>query len=301
MSGEAGGGVTGVRDVRFTLLGTGTSAGVPVIACDCATCTSDDPRDRRTRVGAMLEFADADGRERVILVDAPPDHREHALRHRIRRVDGILFTHAHVDHVFGLDDARLYNVSMRGPVHLYGERSTMDELERIYEHIFKPHRNVNKSFVAEVVRNEVAPGAAIDLFGIRVTPLRLLHGKLPILGYRFDVVGGVGAGVDAGAAARDGHRAGSPHAPLPIAYCTDVNGIPPETWPALRGLEVLVLDMLRERSHPTHFTLAEALGVAERVGARRTVFTHMTHDIRHAEVAARLPPGVELGHDGLRM
>jgi phosphoribosyl 1,2-cyclic phosphate phosphodiesterase len=295
VSGEAGGGVIGVRDVRFTLLGTGTSAGVPVIACDCATCTSDDPRDRRTRVGAMLEFTDADGRERVILVDAPPDHREHALRHRIRRVDGILFTHAHVDHVFGLDDARLYNVSMRGPVHLYGERSTMDELERIYEHIFKPHRNVNKSFVAEVVRNEVSPGGGIDLFGVRVTPLRLLHGKLPILGYRFDIGGGVGVGADAAG------RAGPSRAPLPIAYCTDVNGIPPETWPALRGLDTLVLDMLRERAHPTHFTLAEALSVAERVGARRTVFTHMTHDIRHAEVSARLPPGVELGYDGLRM
>ena len=290
--------MSGVRDLRFTLLGTGTSAGVPVIACDCATCTSDDPRDRRTRVGAMLEFTDAGGRERVILVDAPPDHREHALRHRIRRVDGILFTHAHVDHVFGLDDARLYNVSMRGPVHLYGERSTMEELERIYEHIFKPHRNVNRSFVAEVVRNEVAPGEAIDLFGIRVTPLRLLHGRLPILGYRFDVAG---AG-DTGAAEPSVSAAsGMVPSPLPLAYCTDVNAIPPETWPALRGLEVLVLDMLRERAHPTHFTLAEALGVAERVGARRTVFTHMTHDIRHAEVAARLPPGVELGHDGLRM
>ncbi len=288
--------MSGVRDLRFTLLGTGTSAGVPVIACDCATCTSDDPRDRRTRVGAMLEFTDAGGRERVILVDAPPDHREHALRHRIRRVDGILFTHSHVDHVFGLDDARLYNVSMRGPVHLYGERSTMEELERIYEHIFKPHRNVNKSFVAEVVRNEVAPGEAIDLFGIRVTPLRLLHGRLPILGYRFDVAASGGAG-----AAGPTVAAGTEPSPLPLAYCTDVNAIPPETWPALRGLEVLVLDMLRERAHPTHFTLSEALGVAERVGARRTVFTHMTHDIRHAEVSARLPAGVELGHDGLRV
>ena len=287
--------MSGVRDLRFTLLGTGTSAGVPVIACDCATCTSDDPRDRRTRVGAMLEFTDAGGRERVILVDAPPDHREHALRHRIRRVDGILFTHSHVDHVFGLDDARLYNVSMRGPVHLYGERSTMEELERIYEHIFKPHRNVNKSFVAEVVRNEVAPGEAIDLFGIRVTPLRLLHGRLPILGYRFDVAASGGAG-----AAGPTVAAGTEPSPLPLAYCTDVNAIPPETWPALRGLEVLVLDMLRERAHPTHFTLSEALGVAERVGARRTVFTHMTHDVRHAELSARLPAGVELGFDGMQ-
>ncbi|MFM1936167.1 MAG: Phosphoribosyl 1,2-cyclic phosphodiesterase [Planctomycetota bacterium] len=268
-----------VRDVRFTLLGTGTSAGVPVIACDCATCTSDDPRDRRTRVGAMLEFVDAGGHPRTILVDVPPDHREHALRHRIRRVDAILITHSHVDHVFGLDDARLYNVSMGGPVHLYGEPAVFGELERIYEHIFRPHRNVNRSFVADVACTPVFPGRRLDLFGIAVTPVRLLHGRLPIVGYRFD------------ADTEDG--------PLPLAYCTDVNAIPPETWPTLAGLDTLVLDMLRERAHPTHFTLAEALDVSGRLGSRRTVFTHMTHDIRHAELSARLPAGVELGHDGM--
>lgn len=274
-----------IRDARFTLLGTGTSSGVPVIACDCATCTSDDPRDRRTRVGAMLEFTDPSGEPRTILVDVPPDHREHALRHRIRRVDAILLTHAHVDHVFGLDDARHYNVSMRGPVHLHGEHAVFEELARIYQHIFAPHRNPNKSFVAEVVSNRVAPGEPFELFGVRVTPLRLLHGRLPILGYRFD------------AAPSPGSAAG----PLPLAYCTDVNAIPPETWPLLRGLDTLVLDMLRERAHPTHFTLTESLGAAAHIAARRTVFTHMTHDIRHAEVAARLPPGVELGFDGLRL
>ena len=198
-----------VSDVRLVLLGTGTSAGVPVIGCDCGVCTSDDPRDRRTRVGAMLEFTDPDGQPRTVLVDCPPDHREHALRHRIRRVDAILFTHAHVDHVFGLDDARLYNVSMRAPVALYAERTVLQELERIYEHIFRPHRNVNRSFVADVACTPVFPGRRIDLFGVAVTPLRLLHGRLPIVGYRFD------AATDAG--------------PLPLAYCTDVNAIPPET------------------------------------------------------------------------
>jgi phosphoribosyl 1,2-cyclic phosphate phosphodiesterase len=258
-----------------------------VIACDCATCTSDDPRDRRTRVGAMLEFTDPSGEPRTILVDVPPDHREHALRHRIRRVDAILLTHAHVDHVFGLDDARHYNVSMCGPVHLYGEHAVFEELARIYRHIFEPHRNPNKSFVAEVVSNRVAPGEPFELFGVRVTPLRLLHGRLPILGYRFDLAPGSAPASAAG--------------PLPLAYCTDVNAIPPETWPLLRGLDTLVLDMLRERAHPTHFTLTESLDAAARIAARRTVFTHMTHDIRHAEVAARLPAGVELGFDGLRL
>jgi len=278
-----------VTDVRFTLLGTGTSSGIPVIACDCATCTSDDPRDRRTRVGAMLEFNDPEGTPRVILVDCPPDHREHALRHRIRRVDAILFTHAHVDHVFGLDDARLYNVTMQAPVHLYAERTVLDELTRIYDHIFRPHRNVNKSFVADVLTTVVEPGRAVHLFGIDATPVRLLHGALPILGWRFDVAAPVApsASSDAG--------------PLPLAYCTDVNGIPPESWAPLRGLQTLVLDMLRERKHPTHFSLDEALGAASESGARRTVFTHMTHDVRHAELSARLPAGVELGYDGLRI
>lgn len=272
-----------VTDIRFTLLGTGTSSGIPVIACDCATCTSTDTRDRRTRVGAMLEFNDPEGNPRVILVDCPPDHREHALRHRIRRVDAILFTHAHVDHVFGLDDARLYNVTMQAPVHLYAERTVLDELTRIYDHIFRPHRNVNKSFVADVLTTVVEPGRPVHLFGIDATPVRLLHGALPILGWRFDAATPVA------------------DTPLPLAYCTDVNGIPPESWAPLRGLQTLVLDMLRERKHPTHFSLDEALGAASESGARRTVFTHMTHDVRHAELSARLPTGVELGYDGLRL
>lgn len=276
-----------VTDVRFTLLGTGTSSGIPVIACDCATCASDDPRDRRTRVGAMLEFTDPDGNPRTVLVDCPPDHREHALRHRIRRVDAILFTHAHVDHVFGLDDARLYNVSMKAPVHLYAERPVLDDLSRIYDHIFRPDRNVNKSFVADVVAHEIEPGRPVALYGVEATPVRLLHGALPIVGWRFDAPG---------SSAVHGTAAN-----LPLAYCTDVNAIPDESWHRLEGLDTLVLDMLRERAHPTHFSLAESLAAAARTGARRTVFTHMTHDVRHAELAARLPAGVELGFDGMRL
>ena len=289
-SGAAAAAQPRVTDLRFTLLGTGTSSGIPVIACDCATCTSTDPRDRRTRVGAMLEFTDPTGTPRVILIDCPPDHREHALRHRIRRVDAILFTHAHVDHVFGLDDARLYNVTMKAPINLYAERTVVDELTRIYDHIFRPHRNVNKSFVADVVTAVVEPGRAVHLFGINATPVRLLHGALPILGWRFDATAGTPSVLPA---------AGT-HATLPIAYCTDVNGIPPESWSALAGLDLLVLDMLRERKHPTHFSLSEALEAAAQLSARRTVFTHMTHDVRHAELSARLPAGVELGFDGMQ-
>jgi len=281
---------SGVTDIRFTLLGTGTSSGIPVIACDCATCTSTDSRDRRTRVGAMLEFNDPTGIHRVILIDCPPDHREHALRHRIRRVDAILFTHSHVDHVFGLDDARLYNVTMKAPINLYAERTVIDELTRIYDHIFRPHRNVNKSFVADVVTVAVEPGRKVHLFGIDATPVRLLHGALPILGWRFDAAVGT----------LSAHSAAGTHAALPIAYCTDVSAIPPESWSVLAGLDILVLDMLRERKHPTHFSLNESLDVAAQLAARRTIFTHMTHDVRHAELSDRLPAGVELGFDGMQ-
>jgi phosphoribosyl 1,2-cyclic phosphate phosphodiesterase len=222
-------------------------------------------------------------------VDTSTDLRTQALDRGVTRVDAILFTHEHVDHVFGLDDARLYNVTMQAPVHLYAERTVLDELTRIYDHIFRPHRNVNKSFVADVLTTVVEPGRPVHLFGIDATPVRLLHGALPILGWRFDAAAPVAS-------------AASAHAgPLPLAYCTDVNGIPPESWAPLRGLQTLVLDMLRERKHPTHFSLDEALGAASESGARRTVFTHMTHDVRHAELSARLPAGVELGYDGLRI
>ena len=219
-----------------------------------------------------------------MLVDVPPDHREQSLRLGLERCDAILITHAHVDHIFGLDDVRLYNVRMRAPIAVHAEPTVIDDLFRVFRHIFERHRNANDSFVADLVPVAVRPGHAFDLFGIRVTPIRLLHGRLPILGYRFDAPSAAG---DAGAG------------PLPLAYCTDTSGIPPETWPRLDGLRTLALDCLRERAHPTHFTLDQSLDAAGRIGADRTVFIHMTHDLRHAELAAKCPPGVEPGYDGL--
>jgi len=271
------------REPFTVVLGIAQDGGVPQAG------SFGDPRwdqpDERRRVVSLGIVDPASGRR--WMVDATPDFRDQLLAlHRAAGgpgrpvVDGILLTHAH-------DDARLYNVSMKAPVHLYAERTVLDDLARIYDHIFRPHRNVNKSFVADVVTHAIEPGSPVALFGIEATPVRLLHGALPIVGWRFDAPGSSPA-----------HGAG---ANLPIAYCTDVNGIPPESWPRLQGLDVLVLDMLRERAHPTHFSLGESLAAAERLGARRTVFTHMTHDVRHAELAGRLPVGVELGYDGLRL
>ena len=276
-----------VREVQFILLGTGTSAGVPIIGCDCDVCHSPDPRDRRTRCSACLQFVDSVGRHRVVLIDASPDLREQALRHHLKRCDAILFTHNHVDHTFGLDDVRRFNALMRGPIDIYAERNTMAFLHQVYQHIFRKHENVNDSFVATLVPHLLDPAVPVDLHGMRFTPLRFLHGKLPVLGFRIEAID------------EQGRVAAKQPPPLPLAYCTDVSAVVPETWPKLRNLRTLVLDMLRYRKHPTHMTVDESLNVAHQVNAEQTWFTHMTHDIRHEELDSQLPETMALGYDGL--
>lgn len=280
--------------MRFTFLGTGTSAGVPVIACDCETCTSEDPRDQRTRTGAALRWTDAGGVERVALLDTTPDLRQQALRHRLTRCDAIFYTHNHVDHTFGLDDVRRFNAVMKAPIDVYAERHTLDDLRRVYRHVFEQEKNVNKSFVATLIANEIEPGKSVDVHGVRFTPVRLLHGRLPIVGYRIER-----APVPALAGLAAHSRAADEL--LPMAYCTDVSAVPPESWRALAGVRTLVTSALRYRKHATHMTVDEALGVASEVGAARTYFIHMTHDIRHADLDARLPEGVRLAYDGLEL
>ncbi len=278
-----------VRDVRFIILGSGTSAGVPVIGCECAVCTSSDRRDKRTRCSAAVMFTDADGHGRLVLIDTSPDLREQALREKLVRCDAILYTHNHVDHTFGLDEVRRFNALMGEPIDVFAEEHTMQHLFRVYKHIFEKHRNVNDSFVATLTPRVIDPAKPIDLFGVRFTPLRFLHGRLPILGFRIEALD------------EEGKNAKTQAAPLPIAYCTDVSAIPPETWPRLRGLRHVVLDMLRYRHHPTHMNLDQAIAAAEQIGAQQTWFTHMTHDICHAQLDAELPAGMSLAFDGLRL
>lgn len=276
-----------IRDCTLLLLGTGTSAGVPIIGCDCRVCHSSDPRDNRLRTSACLRFVDPMGHERTILIDASPDLRQQALRHDLRRCDAILFTHSHVDHTFGVDEVRRFNALMRAPIDIYADRQTMEHLQRVYRHIFERDRNVNDSFVATLVPHLIEAGDSFEIFGLRVTPLRLLHGNLPILGFRLDAL--------------DEHRkpASPQPGPFPLAYCTDLSGVPPETYPYLKGLRTLVLDMLRYRKHPTHLSVDEAVALAGEVGAERTWFVHLTHDIEHADLDARLPENMALGYDGL--
>ncbi|MEE2972606.1 MAG: MBL fold metallo-hydrolase [Planctomycetota bacterium] len=278
-----------IEDLSVVLCGTGTSSGIPIIGCRCAVCSSEDPRDRRTRCGACIRFRDAGGRPRMILLDCPPDHREHALRLGLDRCDTILLTHAHVDHVFGLDDVRRYNAVQRSSIELLAEPETMEAVERMFRHVFRAHENINPSFVAQIQPGPLAPGLPVDRFGLRFEPIRLLHGRLPILGFRIEALDG------------EARVAEIQPPPFPLAYCTDVSAIPPETWPRLQGLRTLVLDLLRPRSHPTHFTVDQAVEAASRIEAERTWFLHMSHEIRHAELDPTLPAGMRLAWDGVRL
>jgi len=279
--------------LELVFLGTGTSAGVPMIGCDCAVCTSDDPRDRRDRASVLVRYpdlsragqsagdtfrgrADDDEQElRQVLIDTAPEVRQQAIRHRLHRLDGVFFTHAHADHIFGLDDLRRFNAVMQAPIDIFAEPDVLKTLGSMFRYIFEPHTNVNQSFIANLIAHTIEAGVSVPLFGATWTPIRLLHGRLPIVGYR----------VDCGGAS--------------LAYCTDVSSIPPESYPLLTGLDVLVLDALRYRHHPTHLTVEQALGEIERLQPKRAYLTHIAHDIMHADLAAELPGGVELAHDGL--
>lgn len=248
---------------RVTFLGTGTSHGVPMIGCHCAVCQSSDPRDRRSRPSIHVAV---DGGP-SILVDTATDLRMQALTHGITRVDAVLYTHSHADHVMGLDDLRRFTVGKGPRLPVYAAPRTASELRRIFQYAFEPP-TVAGGGVPELMLHEIAGSFAVG--GVEVVPVPILHGPQPILGFRIG----------------------------PFAYLTDCNAVPEASLALLDGLDVLVLDALRHRPHPTHFTVAEAVTMAMRVGARRTLFTHICHDLPHADTCAALPPGMALAFDG---
>ena len=251
---------------RLLFLGTGTSVGVPVVGCGCPTCTSDDPRDRRTRTSIVVGLP-----EGTLLVDTTPDLREQLLRERIGRIDAVLYTHDHVDHVYGLDDVRPLCFASGRSLPLYCEARVERRIRSAFDYAFAAGPPLGGG-VPDIIVEPIGT-TAFDLLGGRVLPLRLGHGSFDVLGFRFG----------------------------DVAYCTDTNRIPEATWPLLEGLDTLVLDCLRPTRHPTHFSLDEALAVVDRIGPRRTLFVHMAHDMRHAEVTTGLPQGVELAYDGLEI
>ncbi len=280
--------------MRFRFLGTGTSAGIPLIGCvesGCA-CRSSDPRDRRLRTSAAIRFVDASDRPRTVLLDCGPDVRAQALSAGLDRCDAVLFTHNHVDHTWGVDELRRFNAVMREPIDVYAEPSVLEHLRRVYKHIFDKDLNVQDSFVATLIAHRLDAERPLELYGVRFTPIRLLHGRLPVLGFRIEPSPG-------SSLARRVERAGG--GPWPLAYCTDVSAIPPESWSKLAGVRTLVLDALRYRKHPTHLTLGQAVSVAQRVEAEATWFVHMSHELIHASVEAELPAGMRLAWDGLEL
>jgi phosphoribosyl 1,2-cyclic phosphate phosphodiesterase len=254
--------------MRVTFLGTGTSHGVPMIGCTCDVCRSPDPRDRRWRPSIYIE-APAGG---AMLVDTGPDLRAQALAYDVTRVDAILYTHGHADHVVGLDEVRRYNALQRGTIPCFADELTIGEITRMFGYVFDP-RTPRGGGVPEIAFTPIRPGEPLQVAGLTILPLTVYHGPRAVLGFR------VGS----------------------FAYLTDCSRIPDETWPLLDGLEVVVLDALRERPHPTHFSLSEAVEAAGRLRASRTYFTHICHDLPHAATCARLPPGMELAYDGLRL
>jgi phosphoribosyl 1,2-cyclic phosphate phosphodiesterase len=251
--------------LRITFLGTGTSHGVPMIGCTCSTCTSDDPHDRRLRPSLYVE---ADGAS--FLIDAGPDLRAQALTHQIVRVDAIVFTHGHADHILGIDDVRRFNAVMKQPMACYGDTATLRDIRRVFGYVFDPKTPAGGGLPQIDLRRISGP---FRLGQTDIVPVPIFHGKRKILGFR------IGR----------------------FAYLTDCNAIPAPSRKLLRDLDVLVLDALRERSHPTHFSVAEAVDAARTLGARQTWFTHMCHDLPHAATNARLPAGMALAYDGLRL
>lgn len=238
-----------------------------MIGCDCEVCRSTDPRDRRLRPAIFVERSAGETGTKI-LVDAGPDLREQALRHRIRRVDAILFTHGHADHILGIDDVRRFNALMKRPMPCYGDERTLGDIRQTFRYVFDPATPKGGGLPSLELTPIEGP---LQIGDLAVQPVPLWHGSRAILGFRFDR----------------------------FAYLTDCNRLADEAWALLEGLDVVVIDALREQPHPTHFSLGEATEAARRVGARQTYFTHMCHHLGHEATNARLPDGMSLAYDGL--
>ena len=253
--------------MRLTFLGTGTSFGVPQIGCSCAVCRSTDPRDKRTRSGAILQADNA-----TVLIDTPPELRLQLLAGGFSQIDAVVYTHEHADHINGIDDLRIFSVRRAQPLPIYGPAETLERVRASFNYIFddavRPYEGTSKPRLS---LHPTEPGHRVIVAVLEVLPLAFQHGHLRVFGYRF----------------------GS------LAYITDVKEIPPAAREELRGLDVLVLNALWWRPHPTHLSISEAVDTARALGAKRTYLTHLTHETGHSELEGKLPSGIFPAYDGL--
>lgn len=252
-----------MQSLRVTLLGTGTSQGVPIIGCECKVCASVNPYDQRLRSSALITIGDTN-----LVIDAGPDFRQQMLRHKVSRLRAIMLTHEHVDHIFGLDDIRSYNWFQQHPTDIYAEKRVLDAVRHVFHYVFARDRYPG---IPQMELHQITPERFL-IDNIAVQPIRAFHHRLPVLGYRIG----------------------------DFTYLTDVNSIPDEEKRKMEGTRFLVLNALRHEKHISHFSLDEAVTLAREIGAERTWFTHISHIMGlHDEVNATLPAGIELAYDGL--
>jgi phosphoribosyl 1,2-cyclic phosphate phosphodiesterase len=252
--------------MKVLFLGSGTSYGVPMIGCDCAVCRSPDPRNRRSRASILLQ---TDGKN--VLIDASPDLREQMLRHDIKTLDAILLTHPHADHILGLDDVRAFTARQDKPLPLYGDEDTLRIVHKNLDYVFGNVTPSAHPWDVPRMESHALDGSAIDVEGINVLPVPILHGCRPILAYRIG----------------------------DFAYATDCSGIPDASMPLLQGLDTLVIGAVKHDPHPTHFSIGQALEMIAQLSPRRAFLTHISHRLDHAGTEASLPAAVRLAYDGL--
>jgi phosphoribosyl 1,2-cyclic phosphate phosphodiesterase len=256
--------------MKVIILGSGTSQGIPIVGCKCAACSSSNPKDKRLRVSAYLEAGThGNGKSLKLLIDTSPDFRQQMLANNVTDINAVLFTHYHIDHIMGFDDIRQINQLHKKPVDIYANRETLDRIKQTFSYVFDANTykggGIPRVNVKEITIDK------FNISGVDIVPVEYHHGPAMVFGFRI----------------------------LDFAYITDCSKIPEKEYEKLKNLKVLVLDALRYRPHPTHFSIDEAVEAAKRINARQTYFTHMTHDVVHDEANQKLPQGIELAYDGL--
>lgn len=260
--------------MRIIILGSGTSQGIPIIGCKCKTCTSANPKDKRLRVSAYIQIEKGElgsSRNLKLLIDTSPDFRQQMLVNKLNDVDAVLFTHHHIDHIMGLDDIRQINQLHNKAVDIYGNKETISQIKITFRYVFNP--GTYKGGGIPKLRTQVISLRRFKIRGVSILPVQYFHGGMKVFGFRIG----------------------------DFAYLTDCSGIPETEYKKLKNLKVLVIDALRYKPHPTHFSIDEAVLAAKRIHAEKTFFVHMTHDLLHDETNSRLPKKIRLAYDGMRL